>query len=81
MKALAAIGLMVTAAATFAVLLLSSTLIGLAAGWVAGLFFETTLLTFFGQLGLHDLALWQIGACLGFAGGFFKTTNITNKNS
>lgn len=51
-----------------------STLIGALIGWVVGLFFWDTILTFFAGLGIKGLAVWQIGAALGFVGSFFKST-------
>lgn len=47
---------------------------GAFSGWVVGLFFADTVLTFFSHLGINDLTMWQIGGSLGFIGGFFKTT-------
>jgi len=34
----------------------------------------------FSQLGLHVTNLWQLGAALGFVGGFFKATLETKKD-
>jgi hypothetical protein len=52
---------------------------GAFAGWVVGWFFSETVLSFMAALGIKDLAMWQIGLCLGFIGGFFKATQ-TNTN-
>lgn len=43
-------------------------------GWVVGLFFADTIYAFFAAVGINaaGLAMWQIGASLGFIGGFFR---------
>lgn len=48
-------------------------LFGAFSGWVVGLFFADTVLTFFSHLGINDMTLWEIGGSLGFVGGFFKS--------
>ncbi len=57
----------------FTVLL--STIFGAVTGFVAGLFFEQTIRGFLGALGADTsyLAMWQIGAGLGFLAGFFRS--------
>ncbi len=52
---------------------------GALSGWVVGWFFSETILSFFATLGIQGLAMWQIGLCLGFVGGSFKSTNIKSK--
>ena len=54
-------------------------LFGAFAGWVVGLMFSDTILTFFSQLGITGFEMWQIGLVLGFVGGFFKTV-VTSKS-
>ncbi len=54
---------------------LVTTLGGLVIGWVVGWFFSETILSFLGQLGINHLEMWQIGASLGFIGGFFRSTH------
>lgn len=49
-----------------------STLVGALTGWIVGWFFSETILTFFAGLGITGLKMWQLGAALGFVGGFFK---------
>lgn len=48
---------------------------GAFSGWVVGLFFSGTVLGFLGRLGVdvNGLQLWQVGAAMGFLGGFLKT--------
>ncbi len=62
----------------FGVILLA-TVFGALAGWVVGLFFADTILGIFAALGVKGFAMWQIGAFLGFVGGFFKSTTINKK--
>lgn len=50
-----------------------STLIGAICGWSVGLVFGGIILDVFDKLGLHDVTMWQMGAFLGFSGGFLKT--------
>lgn len=44
------------------------------AGWVVGLFFEDTIMTFLHAFGVDTIGLstWQVGASLGFIGSFFR---------
>lgn len=51
------------------------------AGWVVGLFFHDTIMTFLMATGVDvsNLTMWQIGAALGFIGSFFKS-NLTQNN-
>lgn len=54
---------------------LISTLFGGFTGWVVGLLFEAQIIDFLGRfIDTEDLTMWQIGASLGFIGGFFRTT-------
>jgi hypothetical protein len=55
-------------------------------GWFAGVFvgffvpgLAASTLDFFSQLGIEDLRLSQIGAAVGFIGGFFKTALYHSK--
>ena len=57
------------------------TLFGAFAGWVVGIFFGETILSFFAAIGITGFKMWQIGASLGFIGGFFKSsTNVRTSN-
>ena len=58
---------------------LIGTLFGALSGWVVGWFFSETILSFFTELGVTSSAMWQIGASLGFIGGFFKTIQYNTK--
>ena len=55
-------------------------LMGAFSGWVVGLFFDETCALFLKLLGLSEVAMWEVGAFLGFVGGFFKSTQ-TNTSS
>lgn len=48
--------------------------IGAFSGWLAGIFFEPTIRTTLDAFGVDTsgLALWQVGATLGFVGSFFR---------
>lgn len=48
-------------------------LLGAATGWIVGLMFEKTILGIFGQIGIKDVEMWQLGVFFGFVGGFFRT--------
>lgn len=56
---------------------LLGTLAGLITGWIVGWFFPQTMLGLFAALGITGFKMWQIGAFLGFVGGFFKSTNAS----
>lgn len=70
-KALA--GLVATAAILFFAPLIG-VLGGAFVGWVVGLFFTETIHAFLTAVGINTagFAMWQIGASLGFIGGFFR---------
>lgn len=50
-------------------------LFGAFAGWVVGLFFGDTILSFLTRVGVDTagLAVWQVGAAMGFLGSFLRT--------
>lgn len=52
------------------------TLFGALAGWFVGLFFGKTILAFLATLGITGFKMWQVGAVLGFVGGFFRSSNV-----
>ena len=56
-----------------------TTFLGAFSGWFVGLFFEETILGILSSLGVSGFSMWQIGAFLGFVGGFFRMTNSTKK--
>lgn len=49
---------------------------GALAGWCVGLVFEDTVIGTLARFGVDTsgLSMWQLGACLGFVGGYLKTT-------
>ena len=77
-KGLTILGVALLAAIAFFLGILLNTLVGIFVGWVVGLFFSETILSIFAMLGIKGVAMWQVGAFLGFVGGFFRTT-VTNK--
>ncbi|MBA8851229.1 positive regulator of sigma E activity [Ochrobactrum intermedium] len=66
--------IIVTAAAILFFAPLIGVLGGAFVGWVVGLFFAETIHAFLAAVGINaaGLAMWQIGASLGFIGGFFR---------
>ena len=68
------VGFLLIAAVFVAVVL--GTLFGALAGWIVGLFFDNTILGTLARFGVktEGLAMWQLGATLGFIGGFFRAT-------
>lgn len=73
-----AIGAVLMGAAFLFALSLLATLGGAFGGWVTGLFFEETILGTLRRAGVdtHGLSMWQLGATLGFIGGFFKSVTL-----
>ena len=61
-------------AAVLVLVVTLGTLMGALSGWIIGWFFSETILGFFTALGVTGLKMWQIGASLGFIGGFFRTS-------
>ena len=59
----------------FLFLVLLGTLTGAFTGWIVGWFFSEAILGFLATLGIKGMTMWQVGAALGFVGGFF-TRNI-----
>lgn len=78
-KFVLAIGVAGLVALLLLVLPLVGTVFGALSGWVVGLLFSETILGFFTALGITGLKMWQIGASLGFIGGFFKATQTNDK--
>lgn len=56
-----------------------TTFMGAFSGWFIGLFFGETILGILSSLGITGFSMWQIGAFLGFVGGFFRTTVTAKK--
>lgn len=58
------------------------TLFGAVIGWVVGLFFGKAILGVLACIGIKGFSMWQIGAALGFIGGFFtRKVNINDIRS
>lgn len=56
-----------------------STLFGAVIGWFVGLFFGKAILGILACVGIKGFSMWQIGAALGFIGGFFtRKININD---
>lgn len=52
---------------------LIGTLLGAFSGWVVGFFFAETIMTTLAGFGFGaSISMWQLGATLGFLGGFFR---------
>lgn len=52
------------------------TLFGAISGWAIGLFFEDTIRETLGWFGVNPpVTFWQMGATLGFIGGYFKSVH------
>ena len=58
-------------------------LIGAFSGWVVGLFFTDLIIGMLGRfhVDVAGLAVWHLGAFLGFVGSFFKTYSTNNTKS
>ena len=56
------------------------TIIGAIAGWAVGGLFDDTSAKVLTYLGLTDFAMWEIGATLGFVGGFFRNSTTTSSD-
>lgn len=66
---------------TIIFMVILGTLFGGIAGWIIGLFFTDMIMTTLDAFGVRtfELSMWQLGATLGFIGGFFKSAVGTNK--
>lgn len=54
-----------------------ATAFGALAGHIVGWFFSDTILGVLAKMGLHDVTMWQVGACCGFFGGFLRISVST----
>lgn len=50
-----------------------ATAMGALGGWIVGWFFGNAILSVLGQIGVHDVAMWQLGAAFAFFGSFLRT--------
>lgn len=54
------------------------TLMGAISGWIVGLFFSDTILGVWSKFGISGFTMWELGAFLGFTGGFFRASQTNN---
>lgn len=73
---LKALGAIVLIVGLFILFPLIGTLIGAFTGWIVGVFWPTTFGAVLAHFGLSAFAPYQIGATLGFIGGFFKAIQV-----
>jgi hypothetical protein len=61
---------------------LAGCFLGGLSGWIAGLVFHDEIIGFLGKIGAdtNGLTTWQVGAAMGFLGGFLKTSVSTKKD-
>ena len=79
MQALTIFGGALTAVILAVFLPMFMPVIGAFAGAVVGFFFDETSRSFLDALGMKELEMWQLGAMLGFVGGFFKPYTTVSK--
>lgn len=60
------------------VLIILGTLLGAVTGWIVGLFFGAAILDVFREAGVSGISMWQLGATLGFVGGFFRSAQVSS---
>lgn len=62
---------------------LGGVLLGGFSGWVVGLFWSDQIVDFLSRLGVNTkgLTVWEIGAAMGFLGGFLKTNASISSSS
>lgn len=72
-KLLVACGSIVAASGVVFITVLLALLCGAVTGYVCGLVFPGTLAKLAAVLGLAGTPSWQLGAMLGFVGGFFRS--------
>lgn len=48
------------------------TFLGAVGGWVVGLFMGNSILGALASMGITNISMWQLGALLGFVGGYFR---------
>ena len=73
MAVLAVLGALGAVIAVLGLMIILSTLMGAVCGLIVGLFFGDTILGIAGQIGIHHVTMWQLGAFLGFVGSFFRS--------
>lgn len=72
-KALAAVGLTLVMILVIPIL---GSFFGALSGWAVSLVWNDAIIGFLSRIGVdtNGLTLWQVGAAMGFLGGFLKTT-------
>jgi hypothetical protein len=54
------------------IMIILGPLVGALSGLIVGIFFSTPILNVLSAMGIEGITMWQLGAFLGFVGGFFK---------
>jgi hypothetical protein len=54
------------------IMIILGPLVGALSGLIVGIFFSTPILNVLSAMGIEGVSMWQLGAFLGFVGGFFK---------
>lgn len=54
------------------------TLFGIFSGWFVGIFFAEPILSIVAKIGVKNVEMWQLGAFLGFVGGFFRSSSTSS---
>lgn len=59
-----------------------SAIFGAVSGWVVSLMFDSSIKSAFAAFGVDtsNIELWQVGAMLGFVGGFFRSGTRKEKS-
>lgn len=74
-----ALGVIALAAVLLLLAAVAGTLVGMAGGAIVAIWFNDPLQAALNALGVHGVALWQLGGLLGFVGGFFRSSTSTTK--
>ena len=56
------------------------TIFGAVAGWAVGWLFDETSAKVLAYIGVEGFAMWEIGAALGFVGGFFRGSSSSSSS-
>lgn len=54
------------------IMIILGPLVGALSGLIVGIFFSAPILSVLSAMGVEGITMWQLGAFLGFVGGFFK---------
>lgn len=58
---------------------IAGTIFGALAGLVVGWFFTPTFHVVMTAIGMQTIAVWELGAVLGFVGAFFRSASAVSK--